>query len=427
MALKQCSSTIVFDNEVVITRSGTTAERNALIASTGLVQGATWWNTSSESFEIYDGVNWIETGPPPYDKGQVWSWGSNGFAQLGDNTTTNRSSPVSTVGGFTNFCQVAAGQLHSQAVRQSGTAWGWGAGFTGRLGTNNEGFFTSPVSVVGGFCDWCQITAAQGSLAVRQNGTAWGWGVNGDGQIGDNTTTNRSSPVSVVGGFTDWSQVSTGSFHSIGLRQNGTVWAWGFGRGLGDNTTTNKSSPVSVVGGFTNWCQVKVGSENSFGIRQTGTLWGWGLNGGAGRLGVNNTTFAFSSPVSVVGGFTDWCQVGTVGPSGVAVRQNGTAWAWGYNNFGQLGDNTTTNRSSPVSVIGGFTDWCQVSAGEDSMIGIRQNGTAWTWGRNCRGELGTNDLVSRSSPVSVVGGFTDWCQASVGGYQNFVLAIRQLN
>jgi alpha-tubulin suppressor-like RCC1 family protein len=350
--------------------------------------------------------------------GLSWSWGLNTCGRLGDNTLTARSSPVSVVGGFTDWCQVSAGSAHSIGLRRNGTALTWGSGANGRLGDNTTVAKSSPVLVVGGFTDWCQVSAGNcHSLGLRSNGTAWAWGYNtaGAGQLGDNTTVAKSSPVLVVGGFTDWCQLSGGYQHSLGVRTNGTVWAWGCnGQGrLGDNTTVAKSSPVSVVGGFTDWCQVSAGFRHSLGVRTDGTAWAWGASS-AGRLG-DNTIIDKSSPVSVVGGFTDWCQVNAGSYHSLGVRTNGTAWAWGCNFVGQLGDNTTVNKSSPVSVIGGFTDWCQLSGGYQHSLGVRTNGTVWAWGCNGQGRLGDNSATNRSSPVSVVGGFTDWCQISAGG------------
>jgi alpha-tubulin suppressor-like RCC1 family protein len=367
-------------------------------------------------------------------KGLLYGWGSN-FGRLGDNTTATRASPVSVVGGFTDWCQVSAGGAHSVGLRTNGTAWAWGDNSSGRLGTNNTTCYSSPVSVVGGFTDWCQVSAGWCHvLAIRTSGTLWAWGNNGSGQLGDCTVIAKSSPVSVVGGFTDWCQVSAGTFHTLAVRTNGTLWAWGCnGNGrLGTNNTTTYSSPVSVVGGFTDWCQVSAGRWHSLGIRTNGTLWSWG-NNPVGQLGTNNTT-TYSSPVSVVGGFTDWCQVATslwcsILFSNVShtlgVRSNGTLWAWGCNACGLLGDNTTTDRASPVSVVGGFTDWCQAATQTFSSHGLRMNGTIWAWGSNCSCSLGDNSFSDRSSPVSIVGGFTDWCQISSGG--NHSLAIRRAN
>jgi len=362
----------------------------------------------------------------------AWGWGRNCFSvtpigQLGDNTAVNKSSPVSVVGGFTDWCQISASKAtvgHSLAIRTNGTAWAWGRNSNGKLGDNTTVDKSSPVSVVGGFTNWCQVSAGgQHSLGLRTNGTAWAWGDGSDGKLGDNTIANKSSPVSVVGGFCDWSQVSGGYKHSLGLRTNGTLWAWGYnaqGR-LGDNTTANKSSPVSVVGGYTDWCQVSAGYAHSLGVRTNGTAWAWGCNS-YGKLG-DNTTVSKSSPVSVIGGFTDWCHVSGGYNQSLGLRTNGTAWSWGRNYRGVLGDNTTVDKSSPVSVIGGFTDWCQVSAGSSSLsVAVRTNGTAWAWGGGAYGAKGDNDTTNRSSPVSVVGGFTDWCQVSAGTY--FSLAIR---
>ena len=371
-----------------------------------------------------NGTTWTSIDPVVYNN-SAWAWGYNDQGQLGDGTTANKSSPVSVVGDFTDWCQISAGFCRaSLGVRQNGTAWSWGSNDNGQLGVNSTVNKSSPVSVVGGFTDWCQVSSGRlHSLAVRTNGTAWGWGSGASGKLGDNTTTAKSSPVSVVGGFTDWCQVSAGTDHSLAVRTNGTAWGWGvngYGQ-IGDSTTAAKSSPVSVVGGFTDWCQLSAGEDFSLGVRQNGTAWGWG-GATLGKLG-DGTVTNRTSPVSVVGGFTDWCQVAAGNNHSAAVRTTGTAWAWGYASYGRLGNNCTTNRSSPVSVVGGFTDWCQISAGNDHSLALRTNGTAWSWGQTKYwGQLGTNSTVPRSSPVSVIGGFTDWCQISAGNRKS--LAIR---
>jgi alpha-tubulin suppressor-like RCC1 family protein len=372
-------------------------------------------------YRISDGVSWTNDFTSTIQDFQIWTWGYNGNGQLGDGTTTNRSSPVSAMGGFNNWCQVSAGFFQNMAVRTNGTAWGWGGGAVGVLGDGFTVARSSPVSVVGGFTDWCQVsTSYQHTVAVRRSGSAWAWGNNGSGRLGTNNTTNTSSPVSVVGGFSDWCQISAGRQHTAAVRTNGTAWSWGFNTygALGNNTTTVRSSPVSVVGGFSDWCQVSGGTYSSVAVRTGGSAWAWGLNG-SGILG-DNTTTTRSSPVSVVGGFSDWCQASMGGYHTVGVRTSGSAWTWGYNSFfgkaGMLGDNTTENRSSPVSVVGGFTNWCQASAsvGGYHTVAVRTNGSVWAWGYNSYGLLGDNTTTNRSSPVSVVGGSTDWYAVSAG-------------
>ena len=358
--------------------------------------------------------------------GGVQCWGYNGYGSIGDGTTTNRSSPVSIAGLLIDWIQVSAGSQHNLILGSNGTAWAWGGNTNGRLGDNTTTARSSPVSVVGGFTDWVQVSAGFAhSMGIRSNGTAWAWGLNTGGRIGDNSTISKISPVSVVGGFTDWIQVSAGGQHSLGLRANGTAWGWGTNSSgqIGDGSATSRLSPVSVVGAFVDWIQVSAGYTHSLGLRANGTAWAWGGNA-AGRLG-DNTTVSKSSPVSVVGGFVDWIQLSAGGTHSLGLRANGTAWAWGTNTNGRLGDGTATSRLSPVPVIGGFTDWVQVNAGNTHCAALRANGTAWSWGAGSSGQLGDGTVTTgQSSPVSVIGGITDWVQISATNGSNHSLGLR---
>jgi alpha-tubulin suppressor-like RCC1 family protein len=416
------------DGGIVITDDRIINNANGLVATrpTSPIVGMLFFNSTDGVMETYDGASWVAAGPS--SSGSVaYAWGSNSNGKLGDNTTSSRSSPVSVVGDISDWVQLSSGGNHSLGLRANGTAWAWGLNSFGQLGDNTITSRRSPVSVVGGYTDWKQVSAGYShSLGIRANGTAWAWGRNLGGSLGDSTTTSRRSPVSVVGGYTDWVQVDAGGHSNLGLRADGTLWAWGrnvHGE-LGDNTTSSRLSPVSVVGGITDWVQVSVAigqiDLHSIAIRADGTAWSWGSNFG-GKLG-DGTTNNTSSPVSVVGGYTDWKQVSAATSHSLGIRANGTAWAWGYNTSGQLGDNTTSNRSSPVSVVGGFTDWISVAAGEFFSIGERANGTAWAWGFNSSGQLGDTTTSSRQSPIEIAGNFTDWVSVTAG--DTHALAIR---
>ena len=202
----------------------------------------------------------------------MWSWGCATDGQLGDNTTVSKSSPVSVVGGFTDWCQISAGGGHSLAVRQNGTAWGWGRNNCGQIGDNTTTSRSSPVSIIGGFSNWSQVSAGYcHSLGIVGNSSLLAWGRNANGQLGDNSATDRTSPVSVVGGFTDWCQISAGKYgHSLAVRRNGTAWAWGNNADgmLGENQSSSRSSPVSVVGGSVGWYEVSAGRLHSLGIQK---------------------------------------------------------------------------------------------------------------------------------------------------------------
>ena len=387
-------------------------------------EGRFYYVTDCCGYHYSDGTAWqncvISTNATPAKL--VYSVGCNSSGQLGDNTTVTKSSPVSVTGGITTWTDVSVKKLSGFGITSDGTIWSWGSNANGILGDNTGIDKSSPVSVVGGFT-WCNVSAGGIShvMALKNDNTAWGWGIDVGGKIGNGIGAgyNRSSPVSVVGGFT-WCKVEAAYSSSIGIKNDGTLWAWGYGYcgQLGDGTTTDKCSPISVVGGFADWCEIGSGTNRIFGIRANGTLWAWG-KAYCGTLG-DGTTVDKSSPVSVVGGFTDWCQATGGLFQSLGIRTNGTAWAWGCG--AGLGANTITPSSSPISVVGGFTDWCQIDSSGNRVIAARTNGTAWSWGST--GCLGDGGIAGASSPVSITGGFTDWVKVSAGYNSTLLLRSR---
>ena len=156
----------------------------------------------------------------------------------------------------------------------------------------------------------------------------WAWGKNTTGQLGDGTTVNRSSPIQ-VGALTNWLSISAGYSHSLAIKMDNTLWAWGNGGPLGDATIISKSSPIQV-GSLTNWKLVKTGNNHSIAIKTDGTLWTWGANS-YGQLGLGSSTDT-SSPVQV-GLLTDWLSIATGENHTIATKINGTVWSWGRNEF----------------------------------------------------------------------------------------------
>ena len=158
------------------------------------------------------------------------------------------------------------------------------------------------------------------------------------------------------------------------------LWIWGGGP-LGNNTETTISTPVTTFAGGANWKQVAGGGGITAAIKTDGTLWIWGSNSFGGPLG-DNTSVNRSTPVTTFAGGTNWKQVAGGSSHTAAIKTDGTLWTWGYNNRGQLGDNTTTNRLTPVTTFAGGTNWKQVACSGDHTAAIKTDGTLWIWGRN---------------------------------------------
>jgi alpha-tubulin suppressor-like RCC1 family protein len=349
----------------------------------------------------------------------LWLWGCGTSGRLGDDTITDKSSPVQTVSGGTNWRQVSLGGSHSAAIKTDGTLWLWGVGGSGRLGDNTATIKSSPVQTVSGGTNWRQVSlGGLHSAAIKTDGTLWLWGAGTSGQLGNNTTTNRSSPVQTVSGGNNWRQVSLGNLHSAAIKTDGTLWLWGAGTSgrLGDNNTANKSSPVQTVSGGTNWRQVSLGGLHSAAIKTDGTLWLWGA-GTSGRLG-DNTTANKLSPVQTISGGTNWRQVSLGNYHSAAIKTDGTLWLWGAGTSGQLGDNTATNKSSPVQTVSGGNNWRQVSLGRDHSAAIKTDGTLWLWGSGSCGRLGDNTITPKSSPIQTVSGGNNWRQVSLGYFHS---------
>jgi len=334
-------------------------------------------------------------------KKTTWAWGPGGVGQVGDNTLTDRSSPVSVVGDH-DFRTISVGTATS-AIDQNGFAWCWGSDNFGNLGHNTLGQSTSsPVSVVGGHKFKFIAGGSNNSAAIDRNGFAWTWGKESSniGELGKNTFFNsESSPVSVVGGH-KFKQISVASAGMIALDEDGFAYSWGSNSSglLGDNTTNNRSSPVSVVGGHV----FKEVSKNvtSIALDIDGYAWCWGINT-QGYLG-DNTTNDRSSPVSVVGGHK-FKQISSGNVYNLALDEDGFCWGWGDGIFGNLGNDSINDHSSPVSVVGGIK-FSAIMAGVGAHgLGLEEGtGIIWGWGQNGGGQLGNNSIDSTSSPVSVV-------------------------
>ena len=361
--------------------------------------------------------------------GSLYTWGNNAQGQLGINTVTSRSSPVQ-IGSepaaeVTNWSKVALGDRHAAATKTNGTLWAWGYNVNGQLGDNTVITRSSPVQI-GALTAW-SLVAASGqyhTIATKTDGTIWTWGAGTKGQLGNNAslaTNKRSSPVQ-VGALTTWSKITSGREFTAAIKTDTTLWTWGANNSsqLGENDTVYRSSPVQVgntpVAETTNWSQVAGGASYFLATKTDGTMWAWGL-GDNGQLGINIGNITRSSPVQV-GALTTWSKLFSGGNTSLAIKTDGTLWTWGDNTYGNSGLNdASVKRSSPVQV-GSGTTWNQIATGVDTTLATKTDGTLWSWGRNQTGQLGDNTVLARSSPVQV-GSLTTWSKVAAG-IQHFI-------
>ena len=367
----------------------------------------------------------------------LWSWGQNEKGELGHNNETDRSSPTQ-VGSDTNWALVSrhgeyAG-FNSFATKTDGTLWSWGENDYGILGQNSpsNSNLSSPTQVGTG-TDW--PTSGVGKLskknafqAIKTDGTLWSWGYGLQGQNGQNNQTAYSSPVQ-VGSGTDWSVIGGARNAVLAIKTDGSLWSWGdnYAGTLGQNNANpaRRSSPIQIPG---TWSAVdKGGVSSALATKTDGTLWCWGENNegeARGILGQNNQT-SYSSPVQV-GSATDWDtgadKISVNKHAAIAIKTDGTMWAWGSNQNGSLamdsGDGGA-QRSSPIQIPG--TTWNTIASGSQHFLATRTDGTLWVWGINSQGRLGLNGPdASAVSPTQVPG--TDW--SIVAGGERSSLAIQ---
>lgn len=441
----------------------------------------------------------------------AWGWNQNG--QVGDNTGASRSSPVQIAG---TWSKIGSSDYNSYGIKSDGTLWVWGWNYYGELG--NPTLTTGPIgpnvsspTQVGVDSNWANIeNAYYGAFASKTNGSVWRWGYGGSGAIGDLGFESRSSPTQ-IGIYTSpilipgssyenyvvkqsvgspyawgtngygqvflksaittspvlstavkkaystaligsgvfagktkdgkyylaapynlygqqgnltrtsvyspvllsgtWNDISVNQYNFAGIKSDGTLWACGFNSQgqVGDLSVVSRSSPVQI-GSDTNWSKVVCNSPYyTLALKTNGTLWAWGYNQTYGLLGLNDTDNR-SSPIQV-GPETTWSDISQGQYYASYAFRGTTLYAWGYNQYGQLGINNTITTSSPV----GVGTYSKAYPGLNFVLLLRSNGTLWSCGRNTNGSLGQNNTTDYSSPVQI-GAATDWAKAQVWRY-----------
>jgi hypothetical protein len=327
---------------------------------------------------------------------------------VGDSTNMGSSTPVPVLGDLA-FASLSTGGgggagAYACGVTGGGAAYCWG---------------TSPIAVSGALAFSSVSVGGNHTCGLTTAGAAYCWGYNWNGELGIGTASGPQqcngyacspTPVAVSGGLT-FATVSAGARHSCGVTSAGLAYCWGANEDgqLGNGATTNRSTPVAVAGAL-KFSAVSAGGDHTCGVTTAGVAYCWGFNY-YGELGTGSTTapqqcssFPCSTmPVAVTGGLA-FVAVSAGEQHSCGVSTSSQAYCWGFNAFGQLGNGSTTDSSSPVAV-GGF-NFQSVSAGLGNhahSCGLTTGGVAYCWGANYTGQLGNGSTTNSSTPVRVVG------------------------
>jgi len=342
---------------------------------------------------------------------QLWAWGNNTSGELGDNSTTPRSSPVQ-IGSDASWTVVTAGNSFSASISSNGNLYVWGNNANNLVTTADSTNRSSPLLVNSG--SWSAVAAGDSHiLALKSDNTLWGYGAGTLGQLGTGSTVFDSTA--------SWNQVAAADDHTNAISAtDGSLWAWGSGLGgqLGNSSSaSNYSAPVSVS--TSSWKSVAAGYSSIVAIKGDGSLWSAGQNFG-GNLGQGNTS---NNSILTQVGTSSWTVVRTgagFGSTVMAIRSDGRLFAWGSNTTGQCGQSNTTNYSSPVQV--GTSSWTTIAVGLSTVGAIRSDGALFMWGYNASGGAGAipdGGLAHRSSPVQI--GTSSWIAVGIAASNGYAI------
>jgi alpha-tubulin suppressor-like RCC1 family protein len=349
----------------------------------------------------------------------IQCWGSNDDGRLGDGTSVDRRTglPVDASGlGDVTFTRLVAGSTHSCALSTAGAAYCWGENMYGGLGDGTTTDRRTPVPAATGALAGVTIAdigvGYRFSCALTTAGAVYCWGNNTFGQLGNATTTTSSGPVAVHLGGVVATALSVGYRHSCVRSAAGTAYCWGdnvTGQ-IGDGTNTLRSAPVAVttsgaLSGVT-IAQIVTGQNHTCALSTTGAAYCWGNNTQRQLGDGTNTTRWTPGPVDQFGALAGV----TVADLAIGYRHTcarsttGAAYCWGFNSQGQLGDGSTTNRSTPVAVtstgaLAGVTI-ARLDGGSAHTCAVSTAGLPYCWGANAVGQLGDGTTVNRSTAVA---------------------------
>jgi len=337
--------------------------------------------------------------------GALWCWGNNGSNQLGTPAGAFSTVPVAVARLGTEILAFAAGAEHTCALKKNGSVWCWGNNTTdGRLGDGSTAPRSAPVKASGLDADVVALSAGDvHTCAIKKDGTLWCWGGNGSGQLGDLSVAERHTPVQVTRMGNTVVAVSAGRTHTCAIKKDGTVWCWGdnVNGQLGLEPSGAVLSPSQVAGLSGTVVQISSGPGHTCAVKKDRTAWCWGDNA-TGQLG-DQTLESRHKPVKVQLE-PAVSRIGAGAFHGCSLDGKGVVWCWGSNAAGQLGDGTDTPSGAPVRVrFPARTQIVSLGVGERHACALTQTGAILCWGDNAFGQIGDGTTTARGVPAKVSG------------------------
>jgi alpha-tubulin suppressor-like RCC1 family protein len=326
--------------------------------------------------------------------GSLWAWGENYYAQIGDGTEENKPSPIKIMDGVT---QVTAGYSHTLAIKTDGSLWAWGDNSSGELGNGESSSGKKQSTPIKIMDDVAQVAAGSShTLAIKTDGSLWAWGSNSYGELGDGTTSPKTTPTKILDNI---SQVSAGSNHSIAISSDNILYSWGINDYLGilvDGTSNATLLPISI---YNEVLEVDASRNNTIFLTSDGSVFAFGDNSN-GQLGYENSDF--NVPVKIP--IDDVITIAAGGNTSFAITSLNRLYGWGADNKCEIGDEDCKSKTRPVMVDGLFTQ-IAIGSGQNS-VALKNDKTLWEWGVNC-----SDHKERRTVPTQTQ---TDYIQISAG-------------